>query len=298
MNNYDITMRAGRITMRAARPTERRTRCRRADRMSAADKMSGEVEGARTALYRRAALLGVLCAALLCAPLTVAAQSAEQFIRNMEANQVHDTSIIEGRIIITDRFGERASDFITYNRGTEDSLLEFTSAAERGQKVLRTSDEIYLFYPDAAEIIRIQGAALRESLLGSDVSYEDMTGNRGLLDDYRVTISGTDTVNGAPTTIVELRATSASDVAYPRQLLWIDNKDYVLLKAEQYALSGKLLKVTETQETTVQQGKIFPIRQTIEDKLKRNSQTEVVFETIRIDASLPRNIFSLEELSF
>lgn len=228
---------------------------------------------------------------------TVSAQDAEQFIQNMEQNQTHDTSIIEGKIIISDRFGERASSFISYNRGKEESLLEFTSAAERGQKVLRTKDEIYLYYPDAAEIIRLQGAALRESLLGSDVSYEDITGNRGYLDDYHAEIVGEDSVAGRPTTIVELTATS-SDIAYPKQRLWIDNSDFVLLKSEQYALSGKLLKVSDTKQTTVQRGKIFPIHSTISDKLKRNSQTEVILDKVDIDATLPRGIFSLEELSF
>lgn len=228
---------------------------------------------------------------------TIAAQSAEQFIQNMEQNQTHDTSIFEGRIIISDRFGERASDFISYSRGTEESLLEFTSSAERGQKVLRTKDEIYLYYPDAAEIIRLQGAALRESLVGSDVSYEDITGNRGYLDDYQAEIIGKDSVAGRPTTIIEITAIS-DDIAYPKQRLWIDNSDFVLLKSEQYALSGKLLKVSETKRTIVERGKIFPVHSTISDKLKRNSQTDVIFDAVNIDVALPRGIFSLEELSF
>jgi len=225
------------------------------------------------------------------------AQSADNIIRQLEENQTHATSIIEGRIIINDRFGERESSFISYNRGEEESLLEFTSAAERGQKVLRTENEIYLYYPDAAEIIRIQGAALRESLVGSDVSYEDMTGNRGYLDDYRATIAGRETIAGFPTTIVELTAIT-EDIAYPRQLLWIDSNRYTLLKSEQYALSGTLLKSSETKRSITQNGKIFPVHIVISDALKRNSQTEVILTEIDIDATLPRNIFSLEELTF
>ena len=241
--------------------------------------------------------VGALLVVLVCTPSVFAAESADEFILKLEQNQTHDTSITEGRIIITDRFGERQSAFISYNRGAEQSLLEFTSAAERGQKVLRTTDEIYLFYPDAAEIIRIQGAALRESLLGSDVSYEDMTGNRGYLDDYEAHIFGEESIAGRATTIIELIAIS-EDVAYPRQLLWIDNTEYVSLKSEQYALSGKLLKVSETLKTTIQDGKVFPTHLTISDELKRNSKTEVLMDAVDIDASLPQGIFSLEELTF
>lgn len=242
---------------------------------------------------------GFLMLALLVGGVAVLAaqQSAEQFIRNLEKNQTHDTSIIEGRIIVTDRFGERASEFISYNRGAEESLLEFTSAAERGQKVLRTADELYLYYPDAAEIIRLQGAALRESLVGSDVSYEDVTGNRGYLEDYSVSIVGSESVADRPATIIEMIAIS-DDIAYPRQRLWIDNTDYVLLRSEQYALSGRLLKISDTKRTTTQRGKIFPVHLVISDQLKRNSRTDVILDAINIDPTLPRGIFSLEELSF
>ena len=224
-------------------------------------------------------------------------RSAEEIIRRMERNQTHRTSRTEGRMLIRDRFGERTSTFISWTEGTEYTLIEFTSPGEAGQKVLRTRDELYLYYPDAAELIRLQGAALRESLLGSDISYEDMTGNRGLLDTYSVKLVGEETTGGRPARVVELEAKSR-DVAYPRQKYWIDAERYVMLKAEQYALSGRLLKTMEITDLMEQQGKIFPSRIVIRDQLKRNSSTEFAIDSIRIDIPLPRGIFSLEELSW
>lgn len=225
------------------------------------------------------------------------AQSAEEIIRRLEDNQTHDTSRVEGRMVIHDRFGQRRSEFIMYARGAEETLIEFTSAAEAGQKVLRTEDEIYLFYPDAAELIRLQGAALRQSMLGSDVSYEDMTGNRGYLDTYEVDVTGREEVDGHPCHVLELEATSR-DVAYPRQKLWVDAELYVMRRAEQYALSGRLLKVVEVQELMREAGKVFPAHMTIRDQLKRDTRTEFIVEEAAVGLDLPPRIFSVEELTW
>ena len=249
----------------------------------------------RRVLSRTTAAAGFAALLLAGVIAPAAAQSAEQIIRRMEENQTHRTARIEGRMEIRDRFGRRTSTFISWSEGADKALVEFTSPAERGQKVLRTEDEIYLYYPDAAELIRLQGAALRDSLLGSDVSYEDMTGNRGLLASYRVSVAGTETVNDRRCYVVELEARTR-DVAYPRQKLWVDAEQYVMRRAEQYALSGRLLKVMEVEETMRRDGKIFPSRIVIMDQLKRNSRTEFIIEEAAIDVSLPPNIFSLEEL--
>ena len=256
--------------------------------------------GAKEAFVRLAVRGGARCVVVLViatvAPL-VAAIEVDEVVAQMERNQTHATSYIEGRFVVEDRFGRRESTFLNWNRGTEESLLEFTSPAEQGQRVLRTSDEIYLYYPDAAELIRLQGAALRESLLGSDVSYEDMTGNRGILDDYSAELEGTEEVTGRNSYVVYLTARTR-DIAYPLQRLWIDSEDFVMLQSEQYALSGKLIKRTTTLSTTQQRGKIFPTEILIEDQLKRNSSTTVVLESITIDGDIPDSVFSLELLSF
>lgn len=245
--------------------------------------------------FARVALAAGLLA--LVSAAGAAAQSAEEIIRRLEENQVHETSRTEGRMEIHDRFGERVSTFIGWARGEEEALIEFTSAAERGQKVLRTNDEIYLYYPDASRLIRMQGSALRESMLGSDVSYEDMTGNKGLLDSYRARLTGEERIDGNRCYVIELTATSR-DVAYPKQVIWVDTELYVMRRAEQYALSGRHLKTIEVNEVMRVAGKVFPKVMRIEDKLKRNSYTRFVLEEAEIGIELPANIFSLEQLSF
>ena len=77
-----------------------------------------------------------------------------------------------------------ADRFALLHRKGGDALVEITSGPDRGQKVLRQSSNIYLFYPDAEEVIWLKGSALKDSMMGSDFSYEDLTNDKTLADRY------------------------------------------------------------------------------------------------------------------
>ena len=234
---------------------------------------------------------------LTLAAAVASAQTAEQIVRRLEANETHTTAYAEGRMLIHDRFGDRTTSFTSWTRGEDDSLIEFTSAGEAGQKILRTDDQIYLYYPDAAELIRLRGSALRDSVMGSDMSYEDLTSGGGLLSDYTVTLEGTEIVDGVTAYRLDMEARSRS-VPYARQTVWVDTERYVGVMVHMYSRSGDLIKVLTSLEFTEQAGKIFPTRMRIEDRLRRNTYTEFVFDVIEVDIDVDPSLFSLEELTF
>src|SRR6056297_4182054 len=242
-------------------------------------------------------LTGILLAVSMLSSLPLYAISAEEIIRKLEENQVHETARSEGKMIINDRFGEKVTSFKSWAEGEEKTLIEFTSRQERGQKILRTDDEIYLYFPDAAEVIRLQGAALRDSVLGSDMSYEDMTGGKGLLESYNAEMLGKETVDGEECYKIELHA-KGRGVPYPKEIMWVDTEMFVNRKVHMFSLSDKLLKEMRMEDYTTQKGKTFPVRFIIEDKMKSNSSTEFVIESIEIGIDIPSSLFSLEELTW
>jgi outer membrane lipoprotein-sorting protein len=241
----------------------------------------------------------ILLAAVLALLGTAAlsAITAEEILREMEANRVHRTEKAEGAMIITDRFGSRTKTFILYAEGADRMLIEFTNPEERGQKIMRLEDEIYLYFPDAEEVIRLQGSALKESVMGSDFSYEDMTGERELLDLYRARLLDTVTEGGRRLYVLELEARERG-VAYPRQKIWVDAERMVLDRAQYFALSDRLLKSLEVLEVIQVAGKSVPSRLIMRDEMKKSSSTEFVVDSMRINEPLPAGIFSLESLSW
>jgi len=245
----------------------------------------------------------ILAAVLALSALMAAAQgaesamSAESIVRRMQSNQVFETSKVRGRMTVVDRFGTKETRFVSYSRGASDTLIEFTSTEEKGQKILRTREEIYLFYPGADELIRLQGAAFRDAVLGSDMSYEDLTGGKTILESYEVSLEGKETVDGAECYRIAMKA-KGRNVAYPRQTVWVDAQLWSPRRMQQYSLSNRLLKETRLSAFKQVAGRVVPMRVELEDKLKKNSRTEFVVEEISIGVPLDPSLFSLENLTW
>ncbi len=230
-------------------------------------------------------------------PVSVSAISAEDVVKKLEKNTVIKTAWIDGSLIIHDRFGTKKTTFISYSRGADTMLIEFTSVEEEGMKILRTSNEIYLFYPDAEELIRMQGAALKESVLGSDMSYEDMASDKSLLKSYRVALEGIEEVEGAPCYKVSLEAKS-SDVPYYKEIMWIDKELFIYRQIHKFSHSGKLLKEITIDDIRQVSEKNIPFHMVLKDTLKRSSSTEFFINDIKINLRLDPGIFSLEQLTW
>ncbi|MDF1567395.1 MAG: outer membrane lipoprotein-sorting protein [Spirochaetaceae bacterium] len=238
-------------------------------------------------------LMTVLC--LSAVGVTSFAQSAEGVINKMDELQTFDTMYAEGTMITVDRFGEKRSTYKSWSRGSEDFLIEFTNIEEKGQKVLRVDEELYLFYPDAEDIIPMHGAALKQSMFG-DISYEDITEGSNTLDKYDVEMMGSEFVKGVDCWVIEMIATSRN-VPYPKQVVKVGKDDYVLREAEYYARSGRLLKTVDVVESRVfDDGRIILTEMVMEDQLRRGSSTTMRIDTLEIDPDLDDDLFSLRSL--
>ncbi len=226
---------------------------------------------------------------------SASAQSAEEIIQKMDELQTFDTMYNEGTMITEDRFGEKRSTYKAWSRGSQDFLIEFTNVEERGQKILRVDEELYLFYPDAEDIIPMHGAALKQSMFG-DISYEDITEGRNTLDKYDVEMINSEIVDGEDCWVIEMIATSR-DVPYPKQVVKVGKKDYVLREAEYYARSGRLLKIVDVIKVeTFGDGRLMITEMVMEDQLRRGSSTRMRIDKLEIDPRLDDDLFSLRSL--
>jgi outer membrane lipoprotein-sorting protein len=215
----------------------------------------------------------------------------------MEENQVHKTSEMEGSFMITDSFGKRVKTFKAFSMGTDKMLVEFTNPEESGQKILRLSDEIYLYYPEAEEIIHLQGSGLKDSVMGSDLSYEDFTGEKGLLNLYSVELEGTESVDGQECFVLKLTA-KKKQIAYAQERMWVDSGLFVVRKAEYYSVSGKPVKEMKVTDIKTVSGKNLPMAIEMKDLMRKDSSTAFQIKKIKIDAPMDAKMFSREELSW
>jgi len=242
-----------------------------------------------------------LALALIAFALPLAAQSggndADSVVRRMEANQVFDTSRFEARLSVTNAFGTTDNDFIVWQRRGGDTMIEITTGPDRGQKVLRQGANIYLFYPDADEVIWLKGSALKNSMMGSDFSYEDLTDDKTILDRFTVSMEGDGNFAGRPCWHLILVAKTRSET-YAKQELWVDKELNVTLHGILYSASGKPLRDLVASDIRAVGGKNVAFKTVMKDLLKKNSATEMSLSKAEIDIKIPDTYFNREELAW
>lgn len=234
-------------------------------------------------------------------PLSLSAQTgapaAETIVKRMEANQVFETSRFEARLTVTNAFGTTDNDFTTWQRRGGDTLIEITSGPDRGQKVLRQESNIYLFYPDADEVIWLRGTALKNSVMGSDFSYEDLTNDKTILDRYTAVLEGESSFEGRSCWQVTLTAKTKEET-YAKQEISVDKETYVSLHSVLYSASGKALRDVSSSDIRAVSGKLVPFKTVMKDLLKKNSVTVMAVAKAEINIAIPDSYFNREELSW
>lgn len=249
-------------------------------------------------------LLRVLCAAIAIAcPIGPGAafaegtESVESIVRKLEANQVFDTSRMEARLRVTNRFGVAESSFRAYARKGGDTLVEIVSGPDRGQKVLRQGPNVYLYFPEAEDVVWLKGSALKDSMMGSDFSYEDLTKDGTILGRFDATLEGTESLDGAECYRVRLVAKTRGE-PYAREDLLVDARQFVTRKATLFSASGKAIRELVAGDVRAVSGKNVPHTTTMRDLLKKDSVTEMTIGKIEIGIPLSDDYFNREELSW
>jgi outer membrane lipoprotein-sorting protein len=240
-------------------------------------------------------LLLSLCLSLsLC--LAAETPSGDEIIRKVDQNAYADTRIAVSEMVIhLDRY-TRTVRAKSWTSGSNKSFTEFLyPPRDAGTKMLKLGDELWMYTPETDRTIKISGHMLRQSVMGSDLSYEDMMEDRKLLDEYAATVVGEDTVRGRKCWVVELAA-KVPDVSYATRKVWVDEERYVPLRENRFAKSGKLLKTTEVDSVSRIQGRWVADRVTFRDVLKQGAGTEFILDSLQLNVLIPDYVFSKASL--
>ena len=157
--------------------------------------------------------------------------------------------------------------------------------------MLKLENQLWIYSPSTDRIIQISGHMLRQSVMGSDLSYEDMMEDRKLTDVYSSNVIGEEMIDERSAFILELTA-RVSDVTYHSRKMWIDSERYVPLKEELYAKSGQMLKRTTLSDVQKIQGRWFPTKIVFKDMLKQGEGTEYKMTSIKFNQDIPEYIFT------
>lgn len=239
----------------------------------------------------------VVCVTLISifATMVLGTLTAEEIIKRRDDNEYFDTAQVEAEMVIINRNRQIVKTMTSYAQD-QNGLVVFTNPRDRGTKFLKRGDELWMFFPEAEDLVKISGHMLNQGIMGSDFSYQDVMESDKLTDLYNFELIGEEVIDGRPCYVLEGIAVEGKEVSYYRRKSWVDKERFVGLKEELYARSGRLLKVMTVTKVAEVEGRWYPVESVMEDKLRRDTRTEFIIKAIEFNPQIPAGTFTLENL--
>ncbi len=178
--------------------------------------------------------------------------------------------------------------------GSDKQLMWFISPTDlMGTAFLQIKDDKgnekkWLYLPAFKRTNRISGKRKRDSFMGSEFTYEDMSDRD--MEDYKFTYIKKDQLRGKTVHVINGEHLD-KDSGYSKTIFYVEDEHKEILKADMYSRSGDLEKIMNNHEIEVIDGRRIPVRITMESKVDGDS-TEIKMREIKLDQPIPDNHFT------
>ncbi len=154
-------------------------------------------------------------------------------------------------------------------------------------------DDRWLYVPALKMVRRIAASDKHTSFVGSDFSYEDVSGREPEEDTHKLLRE--EEAGGREVYVVEGVPKDPGDADFGRKLSWVDKATWLPLKEEYYDRRGDLARVFTAEELKEVQG-YWTIMKRVMRNVQSGHWTEVVFGQVRYNRKLSPGLFSERSL--
>ncbi len=233
-------------------------------------------------------LLSVLGPYAVAAP----APSAADLLTAIDQNLTFETRYTKATMTVETPRRTRAYTLETWGRGVDEAATSFLAPPrEAGTRMLKKGGEIWIWMPSIEKVQKLSGHMLRQGMMGSDISYEDLLEFADWLSVYDAKVTGQVPCGDSACWAMELNARTET-VSYPRRVIQVDLEKMIPVRQELYALSGTLLKVWTMEDLKQFGTRWYPMTMRVEDKLQAGTRTTLSFEDLQFTVELEEEIFS------
>ncbi|MBC8344725.1 MAG: outer membrane lipoprotein-sorting protein [Candidatus Marinimicrobia bacterium] len=149
-------------------------------------------------------------------------------------------------------------------------------------------DDQWLYLPALRKVKRIRSKEKGRSFMGTDFSYEDLSGRDLNADNYE--LIGEGIVHGSDCYKIQAKP-KEKGAHYSARILWVDKKKSLLKKVEFFNKKGTQFKILDILDH-IKNGEYWTATKMIMKNIKTNHRTELQVLKVDYDSGLKDNVFT------
>ena len=235
------------------------------------------------------------------------AMDAREIMRRVERQNSAGDEVVELTMTLVNASGRQHVRTATlYQKQKSDvddmRLIRFHTPpdiAKNGVLTIENSDRAddqWIYLPAYHTVRRIAPANRRDTYMGTDFAYEDVTDRK--LNEYQFKILRQEECNGTMCVVIESVPTASNlikETGYSKTISWVDPVRYVILKEEFYDKEQNLFKVL-TNSNLQQYSNKYRFKRMEMVNIQTNHRTIVEVNNRKIDTGIPAKIFTVRYL--
>ena len=215
----------------------------------------------------------------------------DELLRAIDHSRRFDTTDFSATFtVVSEKPGEDSSVFkvrmFRRDAGDKFVLVYLEPNVQRGQGYLQMEDNLWFYDPESR---KFSHSSLRESLEDSEARNSDLT-QSSLAEDYLVEAGTEGRLGRYDVHVLELRARH-DEVTFPQVKLWVRRDNNLILKVQNFSLSGRLVRSDYFPKYVRVEDRLLPAQMLLVDELKEGERTQMTMADTSL-ARLPDSVFT------
>lgn len=185
----------------------------------------------------------------------------------------------------------------SWAKGTNYSMILISSPSrDKGSVFLKADKQVWSYIPKFNRVTKLPPAAMSQSWMGTDLTNDDLVKESSKVDDFKY-ISLKDTiVDSLLCYQIELIPNEGTNIIWGKIKLYIDKKDFITLRNENYDEDNELVNVLKASEIKVMSGIKIATRLEMIPTDKKGNKTIMSINKLDTNQQLGSSFFTKQNM--
>jgi outer membrane lipoprotein-sorting protein len=225
-------------------------------------------------------------------------QTAMDIVKKADERSRGKSSIAEITIQTVRPNWSREMSMKSWTKGNKLAVVLITAPKkDQGIAFLKNGKEVWNWIPTIERNVKLPPSMMSQSWMGTDFTNDDLVKEASIVEDYDHRFLDEQNIDGRPCYQIEMIPKPNAAVVWGKVLLWIDKKDFMMLRANYFDEDGKLINTLQCSEVKLLGGKLFPTRLEMIPEEKKGNKTVMIYHSLIFDKPIEDRFFTNQNLS-